>query len=204
MALFQQFRIPLCLAVVPAWLTRSRWEAMAPFLGDGELFCWHMHGYRHQNHETQGKKQEFGLARPRETVHQDLSRGYARLQDIMGSHFFPVFTPPWNRCSTEAMESLKTLNFKAVSRSFGGKPLPPPNLPDIAVHVDLHTRKDPDPQTGWVKLLGELETGLASGRCGIMLHHMRMNDPAFLFLEYLLDLIAKTAKFSAVTYRELV
>jgi len=96
------------------------------------------------------------------------------------------------------------LNFKAVSRSFGGKPLPPPNLPDIAVHVDLHTRKDPDPQTGWVNLVGELETGLASGSCGIMLHHMRMNDPAFLFLEYLLDLIAKTAKFSAVTYRELV
>ena len=98
MALFLACHMPLCLAVVPAWLTRARWAAMAGFRQKGSsLFCWHMHGFRHCNHEPSGKKQEFGPARSSKELYNDLSKGQARLLSIMGKHLTQVFTPPWNR-----------------------------------------------------------------------------------------------------------
>lgn len=204
MMLFIKFKIPICLAVVPTWLTQPRWETMTPFWDTPELFCWHMHGYCHKNHETEGKKQEFGPARTRQNLEHELSRGLSRLESILGDQFFPVFTPPWNRCSTAAMDCLRQLGFKAVSRSFGSRPPVPEGFLDISVDVDLHTRKDKDARTGWAKLVKELERALSSGTCGIMLHHMRMNDSAFLFLEYLLEVVAGQKGLETVTYKDLV
>ena len=203
MDLFIKYRMPLCLAVVPAWLTRQRWDALAPYVKQGDLFCWHMHGYAHKNHETQGKKQEFGPARPSEALFRDLSRGRTRLASIMGNVFTPVFTPPWNRCCLEAMEHLKALKFKAVSRSMGNLPVAPEGLKEISVHADLHTRKDKDASSGWTALFKELETGFTTGCCGIMLHHMRMNDSAFLFLEHLLYRLSSRKNIQRVQYQDL-
>jgi hypothetical protein len=55
--------------------------------------------------------------------------------------------------------------------------------------VDLHTRKETSPKSGWENLLEELSLALGSGRVGIMLHHQRMNDAAFRFLELLLQTV---------------
>lgn len=204
MELFIKYEIPLCLAVVPVWMTRPRWEAMAPFLDTPELFCWHMHGYCHKNHEIEGKKQEFGPARTRKHLEHELSQGLHRLESILKDQFFPVFTPPWNRCSIETMDCLKQLGFKAVSRSFSSRPPVPEGFLDISVDVDLHTRKDKDATAGWAKLLKELERALSARSCGIMLHHMRMDDSAFLFLEYLLERVAGQKGLETVTYKDLV
>ena len=47
MELFSQFRVPLNLAVVPAWLTRIRWQnIMSAGKFVDELWCWHQHGRR--------------------------------------------------------------------------------------------------------------------------------------------------------------
>jgi len=205
MSLFLKYRIPLCLAVVPAWLTAFRWKAMDGFIKKGEdLFCWHMHGYRHINHETHGKKQEFGPARSNLELANDLSKAHASLKSIMGNRLAPVFTPPWNRCSLATMNRLKIVGFKGVSRSYGSLPLPPRGLKDFPVHVDLHTRKEKSPKLGWLKLMEEFKTGIDSSPCGIMIHHMRMNDQAFLFLEYLFELFSAYKKINFVTYNDLI
>lgn len=204
MALFLKYRIPLCLAVVPAWLTRQRWESMARFRKKGgDLFCWHMHGYRHMNHEKEGKKFEFGPGRSSRKLYDDLSQGSARLQSIIGEGLTPVFTPPWNRCTSGTMDILKQIGFKAVSRSHGSLPLPPPGLKDFPVHVDLHTRKEKQAGKGWEKLVKELSKGMESKTCGIMIHHMRMNNQAFIFLEYLLERFAGYEQIKTVTYKDL-
>ena len=204
MELFLKYRIPLCTAVVPAWITRQRWELMQRYIEKGgSLFCWHMHGYRHVNHEMEGKKQEFGPGRNYDELLNDLSRGHDRLESIMGPHLTKVFTPPWNRCSLETMNILKEMGFKGISRSFGNKPFPPRGLEDFPVHVDLHTRKEKNAGTGWQKLLQELETGMKEDVCGIMIHHMRMNNRAFVFLEYFLQLVAGYKKIKILTYRQL-
>ena len=59
MQLFATRRVPLNLALVPAWLTRVRWQAvLSSSRGAPGLWCWHQHGWRHANHESEGKKQE--------------------------------------------------------------------------------------------------------------------------------------------------
>ncbi len=205
MALFLRYRVPLCLAVVPTWITRARWESMKPYRKEGgNFFCWHLHGYRHQNHELTGKKQEFGPGRSRFDISHDLVKGYSRLESILGNDAFPVFTPPWNRCSKETMQELKKMGFKAISRSHGAQPEPPQGLKDVRIHVDLHTRKDTTPQLGWEKLLKEFQNGIESGTCGIMIHHMQMNEAAFTFLELLLELFSKNPQLEMVNYRDLV
>jgi hypothetical protein len=205
LATFSTHQVPLALALVPAWLTALRWKALKTDGRDGaHLWGWHQHGWRHRNHETAGKKQEFGPARCPKDLHSDLVRGRRRLTAILGAAFLPVFTPPWNRCSAETLEQLKALAFRAVSRSQGAKPKAPQALPDLFVNVDLHTRKGQQPREDWGALLGELETALTAGWCGIMLHHQRMNDLAFDFLDILLQHMVKHKHFRIVHLKSLL
>ena len=205
MRLFLKYQTPLCLAVVPCWLTRQRWEAMDDFNQKGrDLFCWHMHGYRHINHEKHGKKFEFGQSRSPDELFNDLSKGYKRLESIIGKNLTSVFTPPWNRCSLETMLILQKLNFKGISRSTGVKPLPPEKFQDFPVHVDLHTRKEKSAVTGWKNLLNEFNKSLDYDTCGVMIHHMCMNKQAFILLEYFLKFFAEHKKITVVNYKEMI
>jgi hypothetical protein len=189
---FQRRRTALNLAVVPAWLTEARWEKIREAgRRFPELWCWHQHGWRHVNHEAAGKKQELGDGRPDDAVRRDIEKGRRRLRQRLGDRFTPVFTPPWNRCGAAALRGLSEMGFLAVSRTAGSRPAPPPGLNEVDVHVDLHTMKAPDPASGWRSLLSALEASLVSGRCGIMIHHQRMNAAAFGFLDRLLALLAR-------------
>jgi hypothetical protein len=156
------------------------------------------------NHEKKGKKQEFGAARTVSEIQKDLLRGKQRLEALMGENFYPVFTPPWNRCSLNALRMLPTLPYVAVSRSRDSRPRSPAGLPDFFVNVDLHTRKEGGHVSGWARLFAELEQAIVSGRCGIMIHHQLMNAAAFDFLERLLKSLLNHKNLQAVHFRDLV
>jgi len=204
MDLFTRYRAPLCLAVVPAWLTQARWQHLkrigqkAP-----SLWCWHQHGWRHVNHEPEGKKQEFGPSRPSFKIREDLIRGKYHLQTLMGDFFSPVFTPPWNRCDQNTLDILKELNYKAVSRSQMGFPPSPDGLPDFAVSVDLHTRKEGHLVSGWDGLFSEIGSALSQSLCGIMIHHRQMNEAAFFFLEIFIQALLKQRRLRLVHFMDL-
>lgn len=186
--LFRKHGAPLDLAVVPAWLTPARLASLGSmFAPDDPRFCLSMHGFRHENHEREGKKQEFGDSRDAGAILRDLSRGRDLLAALLGPSFFPAFTPPWNRCGQKAMDALMGLGFTALSRSLGARPPAPSGLCSLDVSVDLHTRKEPDAASAWDALFSELSSALAADRpCGVMIHHQRMNAPAFAFLDALL------------------
>lgn len=185
--LFRTYRVPLTLAVVPAWLTEPRWQRLREICGnDRVLWGWLQHGWRHLNHESQGKKQEFGPSRPLSDKQKDLHLGFQRLSRLMGEHLLPAFTPPWNRCDQETLGVLQNMGYKALSSSQGPKPAVTLAIPDYAVNVDLHCRKDKDAASGWQNLFEELRESLGRGFCGIMIHHQRMNEEAFAFLNILL------------------
>jgi hypothetical protein len=191
--IFSKYAVPLSLAVVPAWLTRARWRTLKNLCDQSStLWLWHQHGWRHANHETTGKKAEFGASRSRDALIHDISSGKARLENIMGNDFTPVFTPPWNRCSGSALTVMKALGFLAVSRSKDAKPPAPSGLPDFSVNIDLHTRKETSPHESWTNLIQEFRSGASTGACGVMIHHQRMNDNAFVFLEILLERIVRS------------
>ncbi len=202
--IFERHRAPLGLAVVPAWLTAARWVKLETLTcGGAGLWCWHQHGWRHCNHEAAGKKQEFGPARPPARLAADLRRGRERLEALMGPTFFPAFTPPWNRCSADALALLQQSGYRAVSRSAGSRPPAPPGLPELAVNLDLHTRREPTAESAWQGLRDDLQAAIATGRCGIMIHHRRMNATAAAFLDALLTALAAHGGFDLVGMPEL-
>ena len=204
MGLFSTYGVPLSLAVVPAWLTPQRWQYLKGFeKKNPSRWCWHQHGWRHANHEAEGKKQEFSDARTVSEIKQDLERGKNRLEQLMQDKFYPVFTPPWNRCGSLTLQLLKELGYAAVSRSRGSKPPSPPGLPDFCINVDLHTRREKNPVVDWENLLAELYRALASNYCGIMIHHRMMNAAALDFLELLLRALKKNPILQLIHFKDL-
>ncbi len=202
--IFIKHEIPLCLAVVPAWLTHEKWFEIKSVCKNGRnLWCWHQHGWAHKNHEISGKKQEFGPNRTADDIKKDIRNGKERLISIIKNEFYPVFTPPWNRLSENAIKILADLGFKAISRNKNASPLSDGILPDIQVNVDLHTRKEIDWEKGWNNLLNEIETGLSDGTCGIMIHHQMMNKAAFSFLDIFIEKLKKSKKINFVNFRDL-
>jgi hypothetical protein len=203
--LFSNQRAPLCLAVVPAWLTRVRWQQISAISQDSaRLWCWHQHGWRHFNHQITGKKQEFGSNRSQFEIENDIIRGKKRLEGILGRRFYPVFTPPWNRCDIRTLQVIQQHGFAAVSRTHAGDVPAPEGLTNFYVNVDMHTRREANAVAGWSNLFEELRTAISSGCCGIMIHHRRMNDAAFIFLEILLQVIATRKKLQLVHFEDLV
>ena len=202
---FSFYRAPLCLAVVPAWLTTARWQAIAGIgQNTASLWCWHQHGWRHANHAMEGKRQEFDPQRSVFDMESDIRRGRQRLESLMGKSFYPVFTPPWNRCGQEALAVLKNMGYRGVSRSRGSLPPSPPGLPSFDVDVDLHTRKEGSSKAGWDNLFNELHQAISEGRCGFMIHHQRMNTAAFDFLDILLKVVKTQTKLHLVHFKDLI
>lgn len=202
---FAHSNVPLGLAVVPAWLTPLRWETICNNIQTASpLWCWHQHGWRHTNHEKQGRKYEFGPSRSAPAKHNDILAGRKKLEALMGSDFTPIFTPPWNRVDNDTLCSLQQLQYLAVSRTQGAAPPSPNSLTDIYINVDLHTRREPSPQKAWTGFLLELEYALATGHCGIMLHHQRMNRHAVAFLPILFTELRANKRISLVSMSEMV
>jgi hypothetical protein len=203
-SLFSRYQTPLSLAVVPAWLTHQRWDQLrAPTGNMSSLWCWHQHGWRHANHTRKGKKHEFGLSRSSSQIKTDLKNGMDRLKNIMGENFYPIFTPPWNRCDNNTIKQLKNLHYKAISRSSGNKPENMEGIAEYNVNVDLHTRKEKDPERGWDNLFEELGQALANGLCGIMVHHQLMNDQSFVFMESLFQTLLDKSGIKTVHLKHL-
>jgi hypothetical protein len=197
--LCMDYEVPLSLALVPAWVTHTRWETIRRSAGlKPDLWCWHQHGWRHTNHEPAGKKQEFGPSRSEKAIHRDLDRGRLKLSRILGKDFFPLFTPPWNRCDGRTLSHLAQQRYAGVSRFAGGRPGTPHGLPDYYVNVDLHTRKERDPDQARANLLEDFAKAFSTGYCGVMLHHQRMSPDAFTFLELLFSFVVHSKKIRLI------
>jgi len=203
--LFVRHEAPLCAAVVPAWINPTRWRDICRRVqGKQHLFAWHQHGWNHLNHQTVGKKQEFGPGASFELKRRIIIRGRDKLTAILGEHFLPVFTPPWNRLDLETLHILEELGYLAISRYRGDRLPAPPGLPDLATNVDLHTRKEDSFEAGWEGLLVELDQALATGIAGMMIHHQRMNDTAFAFLDLLLPILQAQPNIRLCLYADLL
>ena len=201
--LFQKHAVPLNLAVVPTWLTPTRWATLQKSCDTTpHLWNWHQHGWRHINHEPAGKNQEFGPARTRGEKYRDLSRGQAHLQKLLADAFIPVFTPPWNRMDQEGLDIVQERGFKAVSRDKNA--VPTTDLPDFQITIDLHITKETEPLAALQAMLNALEKDIAAGHCGVMLHHQRMNRFALEGLDQLLAVVANTPGVQVKGFREMI
>jgi peptidoglycan/xylan/chitin deacetylase (PgdA/CDA1 family) len=175
--LFARFDVPLDVAVIPQALTpRLARELRVRIETYSERLGLHQHGFAHINHELEGRKCEFGQARNRPQQEQDIASGKRRLAEAFGSLIQPIFTPPWNRCTTLTGDCLVRLGFQALSRDSSARPLNIPGFLEMPVQVDWFAKHKGERLN--LSQLGILiaEAVKGSGPIGIMFHHALMGE----------------------------
>src|SRR5262249_11886833 len=163
----------------------------------------HQHGYAHVNHESAGKKCEFGSARDYFSQRSDIANGKSLLADLLGFAPEPIFTPPWNRCTTITARCLLELGFKVISRDAQAAPLGISGLIELPIEIDwfVHNKKVRLGRGEWGSLLAAKLGNRAS--VGIMLHHAVMDAEEMQAVSKLLALLATHAKAECLTMHAL-
>jgi hypothetical protein len=186
--LFTQYEAPINLAVIPGLLMNDAAELLRQSVVEfPSLFELNQHGWRHLNHEPEGKKCEFGPSRSYQLQYEDLDNGKSRMNNAFGDHWFSVFVPPWNRCTAETVSALEQLNFQALSRDRGRGEGTSGRLREIPITLDLFHWRGGASLRSVEELAQDFSRQIAAeNRIGVMLHHKVMDDEAFALLENLL------------------
>lgn len=96
----------------------------------------HQHGYAHSNHESAGRKCEFGRSRTMAQIDADVAAGRELLLERFGESLDPVFTPPWNRCVPELAVALCRRGIRVLSRDLSAGTLGHAGLHEVPVRID--------------------------------------------------------------------
>jgi hypothetical protein len=160
--------VPVDVAVIPGALGPALARELLARRGVG----LHQHGRSHANHEPEGRKHEFGPSRPAAVQRADIAAGQERLAALLGDRVDPIFTPPWNRCTTATGRCLVELGFEVLSRESRAEPLGLAGLRELPVHVDF-VRLAPEDLA--VRAAATIRAG---GPLGVMLHHEVMDAAA--------------------------
>ena len=192
--LFYSRQTPINLQIIPGLLTDDGAELLrrTAALYPG-LIGLNQHGWRHDNHELTGKRSEFGPTRSFDQQLLDIRTGRQRLEEVFGSSFFPVFTPPWNRYTPTTSRALATLGYVGVSDFGSASPMAVggvTRLPATIDIIDWRGTRDLRPTSELLSLLSNQLTSVDT--IGILLHHQVMSAAAFDFTACLLDTLIES------------
>lgn len=202
--LFAEHHLPVDLAVIPMALTVHgaaivRERAQAP----GGRVGVHQHGLFHVNHEPNGRKWEFGAARPASAQRADIAHGQRRLRELLGAIAQPIFTPPWNRCTEATGWALRDLGFRALSRDSTAPTLNIPGLCELPVQVDWLARRKGE-RLSRVEVGKLLAARGGAAPTGVMFHHAVMDATEREAAEELLELLARHDRARCVPMMQLL
>lgn len=191
--------VPLNLEVIPGKLTDT---AVALLRSHSRvtpaLLEVNQHGWLHFNHEKEGRKCEFGRGRSFHKQLDDISRGKAVLEHAFPVTFYPVFTPPWNRCTPDTLKALDQLDFEVLSRDQDAQPPARYRLREIPITLDLYRWRPGVTLKPSEEIVRELIFQIhGCGTVGILLHHKVMDTAAFSFLD---SLFCELTQYSLVRF----
>lgn len=196
---------PLNLEIIPGRLTPAAIKLLKAYKRYlPHLLELNQHGWQHHNHENEGRKCEFGISRTFDQQLADISQGKRLLEDIFGERFYPVFTPPWNRCTAATFAALDQLEFKVLSKDWDQQPVKGYCFQEISTTLDLFRwHGDPalKPPTEIIKTLIQQLDQL--NPIGLLLHHKVMDDEAFSFLDWLLACLTQYSNVQFHTFQSL-
>ncbi len=203
LAVFDRHSVGFDIAVIPAALTPdlARWLERAARTG---LVGLHQHGLAHENHEVDGRRCEFGRTRSYDEQLADIDRGRVVLGAALGPAVDSIFTPPWNRCTSDTGRALADLGFRCLSRDSSAAPLDGLAIRELPVTLDWLAKTN---GRRWSRsTIGEwLATSFATdSTVGIMLHHAAMDDDDRAALDDLLAVLRTRAHVRPVMMRELI
>jgi hypothetical protein len=173
--IFERHRVPIDLAAIPLAVSASgAKEIRSRMSAEPKLVRVHQHGYAHANHESSGKKCEFGLSRSRAEQKADIAAGQKQMLELFGSSVEKIFTPPWNRCTAYTAECLVEQGFEVLSRESEATLFGKAGLAEVPIDVDWfpvkrRERFTRDAWAGWVGAKIRAES-----RVGVMFHHAVM------------------------------
>jgi hypothetical protein len=204
--LFLLRKIPINLGVVPGRLTMAGAELLMQNVSAAPaLIELNQHGWRHLNHEREGRKCEFGPSRTYAEQLSDIAQGRTRMTEAFGAHWFPVFIPPWNRCVEDTYRALDQLGFRALSAKQGSSNVTGYRFKEISITMDLFNWRGGASLKPAEEIVDELIVQLARPQTiGVMLHHKVMDEQAFSFLESLQDALASYPTIRFHTFRSLL
>jgi peptidoglycan/xylan/chitin deacetylase (PgdA/CDA1 family) len=178
------------VAVIPIELDAARAEALCDRAATG-LVHLHQHGFRHVNHETSGRKYEFGPSRSHDQQLADIAQGRAMIGGLLHPYVEPIFTPPWNRCTGQTAAALANLGFQVLSRDRTAKPFGLADLAEVPVTVDWFAKTKSEPWTRQqvgAQIAQQINDG--DGPVGVMLHHAITSLEHLAMIDQLLALVA--------------
>ena len=182
--------MPIDLAVIPTELRVDlATELLERHRRAPKLLGLHQHGYSHTNHESTGRKCEFGSSRSSTLQAQDIKKGAGLLREKLGTALDPIFTPPWNRCSSATVTALLALGFQALSRDATAAPLDVDDMTELLVNVDWSKRQN-GMEISREALGINLAYALESPLVGVMLHHAVMAPVDLSALREFLELLS--------------
>lgn len=166
----------------------------------------HQHGFAHCNHESVGRKCEFGDSRSPDAQRRDLLAGRDRLRTLFAGRLDPIFTPPWNRCSAATPALLAELGYAALSRSHTA-PVQHA-LPEIPVSVDWCRQVRMAAAQGedyGDRIAFELAESISAGQpVGLMLHHADMDERELALLAAMLAELRSHRRARWASMREIL
>lgn len=204
LAVAEDAKVPLALAVVPAHLEASLVDAVAT----ADAVTVVQHGYAHRNHAPPGSRNwELGAQRPVEVVAGELEAGRTRLAQGFGRRFAPVLVPPWNRIDGAVIDELPGIGLAGLS-TFGPRERrhPVAGIVQCNTHVDLIAWRRDRAFVGAEAAVDRLVTHLAARRAGtvdpeeptgILTHHLDFDAAPWSFLG---ELFARTREHGAATW----
>ncbi len=185
----------LVLAVVPGQLhddlvrSLEKWPRVAVV----------QHGWKHTNHAQAGAPpSEYPPWRLRAEVEDELARGRRTLAAAFQARFYPVFVPPWHRCTPWILHNARALGFDGVSSQ-----APPFPLLRHGYHGEVNIEIDISDWTREGRFVGARELACQLCRAlrlrrewsawdapiGILSHHQRLAPEDFGFLAELIALL---------------
>ena len=173
---FIQQELPLDIAVIPDALSEQSADVISALLDAGGRVAIHQHGFSHKNHQLSGRSCEFGTDRNSKQQRDDIEKGQKMLAAAFGSQVKPVFTPPWNRCTSDTVVALRSLGFQYLSRIIGSAPVES-TMSELPVAIDwLKKRKGERLNTA--ELIEYICSLLNTDNqvIGVMLHHEHMDQ----------------------------
>lgn len=198
--------VPMNLEIIPGRLTPACTATLKNVLrADRALLSLDQHGWIHSNHEPEGRKCEFGPSRSFTQQLNDIAQGKAILESTFEELFFPAFTPPWNRCTTDTYRALDELGFQVLSKDRGKDGITGYRFSEISTTLDLYTWKG----GARMKAPHEIVQVLISQMdmlpmVGLLLHHKVMEREAFVFLDQLMAELTRSAAVRLHTFQTLL
>ena len=201
---FIQQELPLDIAVIPDALSERSTDVISALLDAGSRVAIHQHGFSHNNHQLSGRACEFGTDRNSKQQKDDIEKGQKKLAAVFGSQVKPVFTPPWNRCTSETAVALQSLGFQYLSRIIGSAPIESV-MPELPVAIDwLKKRKGKRLNTAE---LIEYISGLLNTDdeiIGVMLHHEHMDQEDRILLSQFIESLRQSQMVSFESMMDVV